>query len=40
MRTEYIESAKATAAGKSSNKNTKRADIIAMKNRLWKMSLE
>jgi glycosyltransferase involved in cell wall biosynthesis len=40
FQTEYVESAKATPAGKSSNKNRKKADIIAMKNRLWKMGLE
>lgn len=39
-RTEYIESAKATPMGKSSNKNRKRADIIKMKNRLFKMDLQ
>jgi len=36
-RTEYCESAKATPTGKSSNRNRKRQDIIAMKNRLFKM---
>lgn len=35
----YLESAKATAMGKSSNRNRKKADIIAMKNMLWKMGL-
>lgn len=39
-RTEYVESAKATPAGKSSNRNRKRADIIRMKTRLWKEGLE
>lgn len=39
-RTEYVESAKATPAGKSSNRNRKRQDIIKIKNRLWKMELE
>lgn len=34
---EYVESAKATPAGKSSNKNRKRQDIIKMKNILYKM---
>jgi len=33
----YVESAKATPAGKSSNRNRKRQEIIRMKNRLWKM---
>lgn len=37
MITEYIESAKAQAIGKSSNRNRKREDIILMKNRLFKM---
>lgn len=36
-RTEYVESAKADPAGKSSNRNRKRQDIIKMKNRLAKM---
>lgn len=36
-RTEYIESAKAMPTGKSSNRNRKRQEIIAMKNRLFKM---
>ena len=35
----YIESAKAKPSGKSSNKHTKKADIIEMKNMLWEMSL-
>jgi hypothetical protein len=35
--TEYVESAKATPIGKSSNRNRKRQDIIKMKNRVWKM---
>lgn len=39
-RTEYVESAKATPCGKSSNKNRKKQDIIKSKNRLWKMGLE
>lgn len=39
-RTEFVESAKAIPTGKSSNRNRKRADIIKMKNRLWKMGLE
>lgn len=37
MSTEYIESAKAVAMGKSSNRNRKRQDIIKSKNRLAKM---
>lgn len=37
MITEYIESAKAHAVGKSSNRNRRRADIIKSKNRLFKM---
>ena len=36
-RTEYVESAKATPTGKSSNRNQKRREIIKMKNRCWKM---
>lgn len=40
MRTEYIESAKATPKGKSSNRNRKRTEIIKMKNRLFKMDLQ
>lgn len=36
-RTEYVESAKATPMGKSSNRNRKRQDIIKIKNMLWKM---
>ena len=36
-KTEYVESAKATPTGKSSNRNRKRQDIISMKNRLSKM---
>lgn len=39
MKTEYLDSAKATPTGKSSNKNTKRQEIIRSKNRLWKMGL-
>jgi glycosyltransferase involved in cell wall biosynthesis len=35
----YVESAKATPMGKSSNKNTKKMEIIEMKNKLWKMGL-
>lgn len=37
---EFVENARATPAGKSSNRNRKRQDIIAMKNRLWKMGLD
>jgi glycosyltransferase involved in cell wall biosynthesis len=37
---EYIEQAIASPAGKSSNKNRKRSDIIKMKNRLYKMDLD
>lgn len=37
MITEYIESAKAQAVGKSSNRNRQRGNIIKMKNRLAKM---
>lgn len=37
MKTEYVETAKAVAIGKSSNRNRKRADIIKMKNRLAKL---
>lgn len=38
-KTEYVESAKAIPTGKSSNRNRKRAEIIKMKNRLFKMGL-
>lgn len=38
-RTEYVESAKATPLGKSSNRNRKRGEIIKSKNRLFKMGL-
>lgn len=37
---EYVDKAKATPSGKSSNKNRKKAEIIKMKNRLFKMGLE
>jgi glycosyltransferase involved in cell wall biosynthesis len=37
---EFVEQAKATPAGKSSNKSRKKADIIKMKNRLFKLGLE
>lgn len=37
---EYVEQAISQPSGKSSNKNRKRSDIIKMKNRLYKMSLE
>lgn len=37
VETVYVESAKATPAGKSSNRNRKRQEIIKMKNRVWKM---
>lgn len=37
---EFVEAAKATPTGKSSNKNTKKSDIIKMKNRLHKMGLD
>lgn len=40
FQTEYIELARANPAGKSSNRNRKRQDIITIKNRLWKMNLE
>lgn len=39
-KTEFVKEARATALGKSSNKNTKKAEIIKSKNRLWKMGLE
>lgn len=39
IKTLFVESAKATPMGKSSNKNTKRKDIVVIKNRLWKMGL-
>lgn len=38
--TQFVEGAKATPIGKSSNRNRKRQDIIKMKNRLFKMGLE
>lgn len=37
VETVYVESAKATPTGKSSNRNRKRQEIIRMKNRTWKM---
>lgn len=37
IQTEYVEKAKATPIGKSSNRNRKRSEIIRMKNRLFKM---
>lgn len=37
VETIYVESAKALPLGKSSNRNRKRAEIIKMKNRTWKM---
>lgn len=37
---EFVEAARATPSGKSSNKNRKKADIIKMKNRLYKLGLE
>lgn len=37
---EFVEGAKATPTGKSSNRNRKRSDIIKMKNRLFKMGLD
>lgn len=40
MQTEFVESAKATPHGKSSNRNRKRDDIIKIKNRLFKMGLQ
>ena len=36
---QYIPQAKCIAMGKSSNKNRKKADILAMKNLLWKVGL-
>ena len=39
IRMEYVESAKATPTGKSSNKNRKKQEIIKMKNRLFQMGL-
>lgn len=35
--TEYVETAKATPTGKSSNRNRKRQEIIAMKNLCWRL---
>lgn len=37
---EFVESAKATPTGKSSNRNRKRDEIIKMKNKLFMMELE
>lgn len=37
---EYVEMAKATPKGKSSNRNTKRYEIMEMKNVLWKVGLQ
>lgn len=37
IQTEYVETAEAEANGKSSNRNRKRQEIVAMKNILWKM---
>lgn len=34
---EYVESAKAIPSGKSSNKRTKKYEILTMKNKCWKM---
>jgi glycosyltransferase involved in cell wall biosynthesis/GT2 family glycosyltransferase len=38
--TEYVESARAVPAGKSSNRNQKRNDIVKSKNMLYKMGLD
>jgi hypothetical protein len=38
-RTEYVSNAKAVPTGKSSNRNKKRAEIIRMKSRLFKMGM-
>lgn len=40
IHTEYIESAKATPAGKSSNRNRKRGEIVRAKNLLYTMELD
>ena len=40
FKTEYVPSAIATPSGKSGNKHSKKANIIKMKNRLWKMGME
>lgn len=40
LKTEYAKSAVAIPAGKSSNRNRKRDEIVKAKNRLWKMNLE
>ncbi len=40
FQTEYVDNAKAVPCGKSSNKNSKKSDIIRMKNRLYKMQLD
>lgn len=40
MNLEYVESAKAEPQGKSSNKHSKKPEIIRSKNRLWQMGLE
>jgi glycosyltransferase involved in cell wall biosynthesis len=40
LKTEYVESARATPAGKSSNRNRKRLEIIHMKDLLYRMGLD
>lgn len=40
LKTEYVESAKATPAGKSSNRNRRRLEIIHMKDKLYRMGLD
>lgn len=40
MQVQYVDGAKCTPCGKSSNKHQKRDEIIKMKNRLWKMELQ
>lgn len=37
---EYVDNAKAVPMGKSSNKYTKRLEILEMKSKLWKMNLQ
>lgn len=39
IKTQYVESAKATPMGKSSNRNRKKQEIIRSKDRLWMMGL-
>jgi GT2 family glycosyltransferase len=40
IKTEYVESAKASPLGKSSNRNKKRQEIVLAKNMLYKLGLD